>query len=78
MKSSLKIWGLAAVLAVQFAALGWIIARYERVVTGGVECRFACQAYDPHAQRLGDCGGQFHVSGVSGGGDAQQHVTWTP
>lgn len=48
MKSSLKIWGLAAVLAVQFAALGWIIARYERVVLGGVECRFACQAYDPY------------------------------
>lgn len=42
-----KGWILLA-LAVQCAGLGWLIGRYERVVTGGTEVRFACSAYDPY------------------------------
>ncbi len=39
---------VAAVLAAQCLAIGWLIYRYERVVTHGVEVRFKCQAYDPY------------------------------
>ena len=37
----------AAILAVQFALLGWMVFRWERIVTGGVECRFDCTLRDP-------------------------------
>jgi len=36
-----------AALAVQCAAIGWLIWRYEDVVRNGVEVRFKCSAYDP-------------------------------
>lgn len=39
---------LAAVLAAQCLAIGWLVVRYERVVTQGTEVRFRCQAYDPY------------------------------
>lgn len=35
-------------LVAQIAAIGWLIWRYERVVSQGTEVRFACQAYDPY------------------------------
>ena len=37
----------AVVLAVQCAAMGWLIWRYESIVRYGTEVRFPCQAYDP-------------------------------
>lgn len=43
-----KTVSVAAVVAVQLAALGWIIGRFERVVRTGTEVRFACRAYDPY------------------------------
>jgi len=49
MKANLKKTVLtAAVLAVQCAAIGWIIWRYESIVRCGTEVRFRCQAYDPY------------------------------
>ena len=39
---------VAVALVAQVAAISWLIWRYERVVTQGVEVRFACQAYDPY------------------------------
>lgn len=39
---------LFLVLAVQIAAIGFLIVRYERVVSQGTEVRFKCQAYDPY------------------------------
>ena len=39
---------VAVVLVVQVAAIGWLIWRYERVVSQGTEVRFACLAYDPY------------------------------
>ncbi len=47
MKKSAWIWLAAAALAVQAAGLGWLIARYERVVTKGTEVRIPCGAFDP-------------------------------
>lgn len=35
-------------LVAQVAAIGWLIWRYERVVSQGTEVRFVCQAYDPY------------------------------
>ena len=39
---------LIAALVIQCLAIGWLIFRYERVVTKGTEVRFNCQAYDPY------------------------------
>ena len=39
---------VAVALVAQVAAISWLIWRYERVVSQGVEVRFACQAYDPY------------------------------
>lgn len=39
---------LIAALVIQCVAIGWLIFRYERVVTKGTEVRFNCQAYDPY------------------------------
>ena len=39
---------VAVALVAQVAAIGWLIWRYERVVSQGTEVRFACQAYDPY------------------------------
>ena len=36
------------VLAIQCAAIGWLIWRYEDIVRNGTEVRFLCQAYDPY------------------------------
>lgn len=42
-----KIAFVLAALAVQCAAIGWLIWRYEDVVQNGIEVRFKCSAYDP-------------------------------
>lgn len=39
---------VALVLLVQIAAIGFLVVRYERVVSQGTEVRFKCQAYDPY------------------------------
>ena len=39
---------VAVALAVQVVAIGWLIWRYERIVSQGTEVRFACRAYDPY------------------------------
>ena len=39
---------VAVALVAQVVAIGWLIWRYERVVSQGTEVRFACQAYDPY------------------------------
>ena len=39
---------VAVALVTQIAAIGWLIWRYERIVSQGTEVRFACQAYDPY------------------------------
>jgi len=39
---------VALVLLAQVAAIGFLIVRYERVVSQGTEVRFKCQAYDPY------------------------------
>ena len=39
---------LIVALVIQCVAIGWLIFRYERVVTKGTEVRFNCQAYDPY------------------------------
>ncbi len=38
----------ALALAIQCAAIGWLIWRYESIVRFGTEVRFKCQAYDPY------------------------------
>ncbi|GEM_PF-479022 len=43
-----KTIGIAAILAIQCLLLGWLIFRYERIVSQGTEVRFPCQAYDPY------------------------------
>jgi hypothetical protein len=48
MKKKTNIILLLVVALIQFGAIAWLIMRYENVVKNGVECRFACQAYDPH------------------------------
>lgn len=53
MKKKTNIILLFAVALIQFGAIAWLIMRYENVVKNGVECRFACQAYDPHDPFLG-------------------------
>ena len=35
-------------LAVQIAAIGFLVWRYERIVLNGTEVRLQCQAYDPY------------------------------
>lgn len=47
MSKSTRFTALALVLTVQFAGFAWLIVRYERIVSDGVECRFRCSAYDP-------------------------------
>ena len=42
-----KIAFVLVALAVQCAAIGWLIWRYEDVVQNGIEVRFKCSAYDP-------------------------------
>lgn len=37
-----------AALALQVAAVGWLVWRYERIVQNGTEVRLRCQAYDPY------------------------------
>ena len=37
-----------AALAIQVAAVGWLVWRYERVVLLGEEVRMKCRAYDPY------------------------------
>ena len=45
---------LAAVaLAVQIAAIGGLVWRYERIVLNGTEVRLRCRAYDPFDPLLG-------------------------
>ena len=39
---------VAVVLAVQMMAIGWLVWRYERIVSSGVEIRLKCRAYDPY------------------------------
>lgn len=39
---------VAVALAVQIAAIGWLVWRYERIVLNGTEVRLKCQAYDPY------------------------------
>jgi len=39
---------VCAFLIVQCLAVGFLIYRYERVVSAGTEVRFKCQAYDPY------------------------------
>lgn len=46
-KHACRTAALAVTLIVQIAAFAWLIARYERVASGGTVCRFACEAYDP-------------------------------
>ena len=38
---------VAAAVAVQMMAVGWLVWRYERIVSRGVEIRLKCRAYDP-------------------------------
>ena len=37
-----------AVVALQVAAVGWLVWRYERIVQNGTDVRIKCQAYDPY------------------------------
>lgn len=39
---------VAVILLVQCLGIGWLIYRYERVVTKGTIVRFQCNAYDPY------------------------------
>ena len=39
---------VAVALAVQCAAIGWLIGRYENIVRNGTEVRFRCAAFDPY------------------------------
>ena len=48
MKATKKTALAAAALAVQVAALGWLVWRYESIVRDGTEVRFRCAAYDPY------------------------------
>jgi hypothetical protein len=47
MKTKAWIRWAAAALAVQLAALGWLVACYELVVQKGEEVRIPCGAFDP-------------------------------
>ena len=47
MKKAAWIWWAAVALAVQVAALGWLVVRYERVLAKGEEIRVPCGAFDP-------------------------------
>lgn len=47
MKKNAWVWLAVAGLAVQAAGLGWLVARYERLVTRGTEVRVPCEAFDP-------------------------------
>jgi len=48
MKRHLLIGGIVLALAVQMGVIGWIVQKNERLLCDGTECRFACEAYDPH------------------------------
>ena len=39
---------VAVALAVQCAAIGWLIGCYENIVRNGTEVRFRCEAFDPY------------------------------
>ena len=39
---------VAVALAVQMVAVGWLVWRYERIVSRGAEIRLKCRAYDPY------------------------------
>ena len=39
---------VAVALAVQCAAIGWLVGRYENIVRNGTEVRFRCEAFDPY------------------------------
>lgn len=43
-----KCYLVALVLMIQCIAIGWLIARYELVISNGTEVRFECRAYDPY------------------------------
>jgi hypothetical protein len=47
MKKAGWIWLAAVALAVQVAGLGWLIARYERVLAEGEVVRIPCAGFDP-------------------------------
>ncbi len=47
-KNIRKTISVAVALAVQCAAIGWLIGRYENIVRNGTEVRFRCEAFDPY------------------------------
>ena len=47
-KNIRKTASVAVALAVQCAAIGWLIGRYENIVRNGTEVRFRCEAFDPY------------------------------
>lgn len=47
MKKAVWIRLAAVALAVQAAGLGWLVARYERVLAQGEEIRVPCEGFDP-------------------------------
>ena len=48
MKTDKSVVLACAALALQVAAVGWLVWRYERIVLNGTEVRLKCQAYDPY------------------------------
>jgi len=72
-KKSAWIWVAAAALAVQAAGLGWLVARYERVVTRGTEVRIPCGAFDP-VDRLR--GRYLHVGAELEYGEGAEEIRW--
>ena len=73
MKKNAWVWLAVAGLAVQAAGLGWLVARYERVVSKGVAVRVPCSAFDPkdvlrgrylHVDAVLECG---EAEGAEGG-----------
>lgn len=47
MKKAVWIWLAAVALAAQVAGLGWLVARYERVLAKGEVVRIPCEGFDP-------------------------------
>ena len=48
MKRILLVAVVLVTLVAQLGVIGFFAYRNERLLREGVECRFACQAYDPH------------------------------
>ena len=48
MKRILLVAVALVTLVAQLGVIGYFADRNERLLREGVECRFACQAYDPH------------------------------